>query len=200
MLLRAPSQPLLQPTPLEAAPQPVFLAGGGHVGASQVHPPPTFKLVPARPLVFFPRPSLPVAVVPVVIYHLPKAMNSSLGWTDDDRVHLCSAYLEVSEDPVTAAGRSKDQLWEALHKKWLSLMSKKGPARAKRNVNALENQFKKIRKGVSTFTSHYIAVKRMHTTGNVSEAEVIIGAIARYCSLDIHEEIPTDRSNDERQC
>eukprot|EP00168_Porphyra_purpurea_P012166 TRINITY_DN3166_c0_g1_i1.p1 TRINITY_DN3166_c0_g1~~TRINITY_DN3166_c0_g1_i1.p1 ORF type:complete len:350 (+),score=42.48 TRINITY_DN3166_c0_g1_i1:1269-2318(+) len=199
MLLRAPSQPLLQPTPLEAAPQPVFLAGGGHVGASQVHPPPTFKLVPARPLVFFPRPSLPVAVVPVVIYHLPKAMNSSLGWTDDDRVHLCSAYLEVSEDPVTATGRSKDELWKAVHKRWLPLMSKKGPVRAKRNDSALGKQFKKIRKGVSPFTSHNPAVKKMHTAGNVSDDDIRSGEFARYCSLHIYEAIRTDREKDKPQ-
>jgi len=61
-------------------------------------------------------------------------MGSSLGWTDEDRVPLCRAYPEVSEDPVTAIGRSKDQLWATMHEKWTDLMNKKGPLRVKRNV------------------------------------------------------------------
>jgi len=112
-------------------------------------------------------------------------MGSSLEWTDEDRVPLCRAYLEVSGDPVMATGRSKDELWAAVHKKWTGLMTEKGPLRVKRNVSALEKQFKKIRKGVSTFTSHYLAVKNMQTTGNLSEEDIISGAVARYCLLNI---------------
>ena len=126
-------------------------------------------------------------------------MGSSLGWTDEDRVPLCRAYLEVSEDPVSATGRSKDQLWAAVHEKWTDLMTKKGPLRVKRNVSALEKQFKKIRKGVSSFTSHYLAVKNMQTTGNLTEEDIISGAVARYCSLDIYESIRSDREKDKRK-
>jgi len=126
-------------------------------------------------------------------------MGSSLGWTDEDRVPLCRAYLEVSEDPVTATGRSKDQLWAAVHEKWTDLMTKKGPLRVKRNVSALEKQFKKIPKGVSSFTSHYLAVKNMQTTGNLTEEDIISGAVARYCSLDIYESIRSDREKDKRK-
>jgi len=133
-----------------------------------------------------------------VIYNLPKSMGTGLGWTDEDRVPLCTAYLAVSGDPVTATGRSKEQLWGAVHDKWTDLM-KKGPFRVKRNVSALEKQFKKIRKGVSTFTSHYLAVKNMQTTGNLSEEDIISGAVARYCSLDIYEAIRNDREKDKRQ-
>ena len=132
-------------------------------------------------------------------YNLPKSMGSSLGWTDEDRVPLCRAYLEVSEDPVSATGRSKDQLWAAVHEKWTDLMTKKGPLRVKRNVSALEKQFKKIRKGVSSFTSHYLAVKNMQTTGNLTEEDIISGAVARYCSLDIYESIRSDREKDKRK-
>jgi len=112
-------------------------------------------------------------------------MGSSLGWTDEDRVTLCRAYLEVSEDPVTATSRSMDQLWAAVHENWTDLMEKKGPLRVKRNVSAVEKQFKKIRRGVSSFASHYLAVKNMQTTGNLTEEDIISRAIARYCSLDI---------------
>jgi len=44
---------------------------------------------------------------------------------------------------------------------------------------------KKIRNGASSFTFHNLAVRNMQTTDNLSEEEIIIGAVARYCSLDI---------------
>jgi len=117
---------------------------------------------------------------------------------DEDRVPLCTAYLAVSGDPFTATRRSKEQLWGAVHDKWTDLM-KKGPFRVMRSVSALEKQFKKTRKGVSTFTSHYLSVKNMQTTGNLSEEDIISGAVARYCSLDIYEAIRNDREKDKRQ-
>jgi len=123
-------------------------------------------------------------------------MGSSLGGTDEDRVPLCRAFLEVRGDPVIATGPSKDELWAAVHKKWTELMAEKGPLHVKRNVGAREKQFKKIRKGVSTFTSHYLAVKNMQTTGNLSEEVIISGPIARYCLLDIKEAIGKDREQD----
>jgi len=128
-----------------------------------------------------------------VNYNLPKSMGSSLRWTDEDRLPPCRSYLEVSEDPVSATGRSKDQLWAAVHETWTDLMTKNGPMRVNRNVSALEEQFKKIRKGVSSFTSHYLAVKNRPTTGNLTEADIMSGAVARYSSLDIYESIRSDR-------
>jgi len=44
-------------------------------------------------------------------------MASSLGWTDEDRVPLCRAFLEVSSDPVMDTGPSKDELWADVHKR-----------------------------------------------------------------------------------
>ena len=129
----------------------------------------------------------------------PKSTGSSLGWTDEDRVPLCRAYLEVSEDPVTATGRSRDQLWAAVHEKWTDLMNKKGPLRVKVNVSAVEKQFKKIRKGVSTYSSHYLAVKNMQTTGNLTEEDIISGSVERYCSLNIYESISSARKKDKRK-
>jgi len=78
----------------------------------------------------------------------------------------------------------------------MEVMTEKGPLRAKRNVSALEKQFKNIRKGLSTFTSHYLAVKNIQTTGSLSEEDIISGAVARYCSLDIYEAIRKDREQD----
>jgi len=105
----------------------------------------------------------------------------------------------VSGDPVTATERSKDELWAAVHKTWTELMTEKGPLRVKRTVSALEKQFKQILKGVSTFTSHYLAVKSKQTTGNLSEEDIIIRAVARYCSIDIYEAIPKERDQDKRR-
>ena len=78
-------------------------------------------------------------------------------------------------------------------------MTEQGTSRVKRNVSALEKQFKKIRDGVSTFTFHYLAVKNMQTTGNLVEENIISGAVARYCSLDIYEAIRKDREQDKRK-
>jgi len=39
-----------------------------------------------------------------------------------------------------ATGRSKEELWAAVHMKWTEVMTVKGPLRVKRNVSALENQ------------------------------------------------------------
>jgi len=111
-----------------------------------------------------PRPPSPFHAVTAVNYNVFKSMGSSLGWTDEDRVPLCRALLEVSGDPVMATGRSKDELWAAVRKKWTDLMDWKDPLRVKHNVSAIAKQFKKIRKGVSTFTSHYLAVKNTKTT------------------------------------
>jgi len=107
-------------------------------------------------------------------------MGSRLGWNDEDRVPLCRAFLEVSGDPVMATGRSKDEMWAAVHKRWTELMTDQGTLRVKLNESALEKQFKKIRKGVSIFTSHYLAVKNMQTTGNLAEEDIINGAVAPY--------------------
>jgi len=52
---------------------------------------------------------------------------------------------------------------------------------------------------VSTFSSHYLAVKNMQTTGDLSEEIIISGAIARYCSLDIYEAIRKDQEQDKRK-
>jgi len=114
-------------------------------------------------------------------------------------VPLCRAYLEVSEDPVSATCRSKDQLRAAVHENWTDLMTNKRPLRVKRNVSSLEKHFKTIQKGVISFTSHYLAVKHMQTTGNLTDGAFISSAVARDCSVDIYKSIRSDRKNDKRK-
>jgi len=68
--------------------------------------------------------------------------------------------------------------------------------RLERLQSALDKQLKRIREGVSAFTSHYLAVKAMPTTGNPSEEVMISGAVTRYCSLDVYDSIREDRNQD----
>jgi len=131
-----------------------------------------------------------------VTYALPKRMGSALGWTDADRVPLFEAYLEVTSDTVKGTARTKDNLWATVHKVWGKKERKKGPMRVERVPSALEKQFKRIWAGVSAFTSHYLAVKAMLTTGNPSEEDIISGAVACYCSLDVYDAIRADRNQD----
>jgi len=187
---RAPN-PVPDRQPPSPAAEGAAVAAGGSLPASvrgRLGPSPALldvcagaRSVTASP----PSPYSPIAAAPAVTYNLPKYMGSSLKWTDDDRVPLCRAYLEMSEDPVTFTSRSKNQLWAAVHQKGTDVMTKKGNLRVNRSVSALEKQFKKIPMGVSVFTSHYLAVKKMQTTGNLTEEDIMSGAVARYCSLDI---------------
>jgi len=111
---------------------------------------------------------------------------------------LCEAYLEVTSDPVRATARTKENLWETVHKLWAEIVLKKGPMRVDRLPSALEKQLKRIRAWLSTFTSHYLAVKAMPTTGNLSEEDIISSAVARYFSLDVYDDIRADRDQDKR--
>jgi len=157
--------------------------------------------VQASPCASAPSPAVsctPSASVRAVTYALPKKMGSALGWTDADRVPLCEAYLEVTRDPVRATARTKENLWGTVHKLWAEKRLKKGPMRVDRLPSALEKQFNRIRTGVSTSTSHYLAVKAMPTTGNLSEEDIISGAVARCCWLDVYDAIRADRDQDKR--
>ena len=142
--------------------------------------------------------AFPAAALPAVTYDIPKTMGSSLGWTDDNRVPILNAYLKLSADLAHGTSRSKDDLWAAVHKVWDDQMRKKGPMRVEHNASALEKHFKRIRTGVGTFTSHYLSVKTMPTTGNLTGEDIISGAVARYCSLDVYDAIRTCREKDKR--
>jgi len=171
---------------------------GVHGAGDSTHPRP---IVRASPCASAPSPAVsctPSASLPAVTYALPKMMGSALGWTDADRVPLREAYLEVTSDPVRATTRTKENLWGTVHKLWAEKVLKNGPMRVDRLLSALEKQFKPIRAGVSTFTSHYLAVKAMPTTGNLSEENIISGDVARYCSLDVYDAIRSDRDQDRR--
>jgi len=157
--------------------------------------------VRASPCASVPSPAAsctPSASVPAVTYALPKKMGSALRWTNADRMPLCEAYLEVTSDPVRATARTKENLWGTVHKLWAEIVLKKGPMRVDRLPSALEKQLKRIRAWLSTFTSHYLAVKAMPTTGNLSEEDIISSAVARYFSLDVYDDIRADRDQDKR--
>ena len=142
-------------------------------------------------------PSPPASPLPAGTYALPKRMESARGWTDADRAPLCEAFLDVTGDAVKGTVRTKDNLWATVQTVWGQKVRKKGPMRVERLPSALEKQFKRIRAGVSAFTSHYLAVKAMPTTGNPSEKDIISGTEARYCSLNVYDAIREDRNQGE---
>jgi len=90
-------------------------------------------------------------------------------------------------------------MWAAVHMVLEDKMHEKVPMRVARNASAVEKQLKRIRTGVSTFTSHNLVVKGMPTAGNLTEDDIISGAVARYCSLDVSDAMRTDREKDKRQ-
>jgi len=144
----------------------------------------------AAPVIAF----LPAASLPAVTYSLPKNMGSALGWTNTEREPLGDAYLEVTSDAVKGTARPTDNLWATVHERWAEKMRNNGPLRVGPLPSALEKQFKRIWAGVSAFTSHYLAVKSLPTTGNPSEEDIISGAAARYYSLDVYDAIRGDRN------
>ena len=189
----APLLPLRQPTPSEPQSCPV-LHGAGHSALSLTD-------VRASPCASAPSPAVSCtlsASVPAVVYALSKKMGSALGWTDADCVPLFEAYLEVTSDPVRATARTQENLWGTAHKLWAEKVLEKGPMRVNRRPSAQKKQFKGIRTGLNTFTSHYLAMKGMPTTGNLSEEDIISGAVVRYCSLDVYDAIHADRDQDKR--
>jgi len=60
----------------------------------------------------------------------------------------------------------------------------------------VQKQWDKIRRGVSEFGSHYLAVKRLSLTGNPSDKDLIRAAVARFCGLCFYEAMRNDRVSD----
>ena len=51
--------------------------------------------------------------VPAPTY-APPQMGTGLGWTDEERVALCKAYLSTSVDPVKGADQSGPTFWTSV--------------------------------------------------------------------------------------
>jgi len=50
-------------------------------------------------------------------------MGTGLGWTDEERVALCKAYLSTSLDPVTGADQSGPTFWTSVVTAWKGLLA-----------------------------------------------------------------------------
>jgi len=50
-------------------------------------------------------------------------MGIGLGWTDEERVALCKAYLSKSLDPVKGADQSGPKLWASVVVAWKGLLA-----------------------------------------------------------------------------
>jgi len=125
-------------------------------------------------------------------------MGTGLGWTDEERVALCKAYLSTSLDPVKGADQSGPTFWASVVAAWKGLLAGRPGVRRRteRGVGGVQKQWDKIRKGVNEFGSHYMAVKRMELTGNPSDEDMISAAMARFCGANVYEAIRKDRTAD----
>ena len=125
-------------------------------------------------------------------------MGTWLGWTDEERVALCKAYLSTSLDPVKGADQSGLTFWASVVAAWKGLLAGRPGVRRRteRGVGGVQKQWEKIRKGLNEFGSHYMAVKRMELTGNPSDEDMISAAMARYCGANVYEAIHKDRTAD----
>ena len=126
-------------------------------------------------------------------------MGTGLGWTDEERVALCKAYLSTSLDPVKGADQSGPTFWASVVAAWKGLLAGRPGVRRRteRGVGGVQKQWDKIRKGVNEFGSHYMAVKRMELTGNPSDEDMISAAMARFCGTSVCKAMRKDRAADE---
>jgi len=114
-------------------------------------------------------------------------MGTGRGWTDEERVALCKAYVSTSLDPVKGADQSGPTFWALVVAAWKGLLvGRRGVRRrTERGVGGVQKQWYKIRNGVNEFSSHYMAVKRMELTGNPSDEDMISAAMARFFGANV---------------
>jgi len=124
-------------------------------------------------------------------------MGYWLGWTDEERVALCKAYLSSSLDPFKGAGQRGPTFWNSVVTAWKGLLPGRPGVlrRTERGFGGVQKQWDKVRRGVSEFGSHYLAVKRLSLTGNPSDEDLISAAVARFCALNMYEAMRKDRAS-----
>jgi len=88
--------------------------------------------------------------------YAPPPMGTWLGWTDEERVALCKAYLSTSLDPVKGADQSGLTFWASVVAAWKGLLAGRPGVRRRteRGVGGVQKQWEKIRKGLNEFGSH----------------------------------------------
>jgi len=125
-------------------------------------------------------------------------MGTGPGWTNEERVALCKAYLTISQDPVKGEEQSGPTFWTAVVAAWNGLLAGRPGVRwrTERGVGGVQKQWDMIHKGVNKFGSHYLAVKRMELTENPSEENMISAAMARFCDANVYEAMRKDRAAD----
>jgi len=130
--------------------------------------------------------------------YAPPSMGTGLRWTDEERVALCKAYLSTSLDSVKGADQSGPSFWTSVVTAWKGLPAGRPGVRRRteRGVGGVQKQWDKIRRGVSEFGSHYLAVERLSLTGNPSDEDLIGDAVALLCGLNIDEAMRQDRGSD----
>jgi len=130
--------------------------------------------------------------------YAPAAMRTGLGWTDEERVALSRAYLSTSLDALKGSDQTGTTFWAEVVWEWKRLLAGRPGARRRTEsgVGGVQRQWDKIRRGVSEFCSHYLAVKRLSLTDNPSDKDLISAAVARFCGLNTYESMRKDRTSD----
>jgi len=120
--------------------------------------------------------------------YAPAAIRTGLGWTDEERVALRRANLPASLDAVKDSDQTGTRYWAKMVTEWKRLLAGRPGARRRteRGVGGVQKQWDKIRRGVSEFCFHYLAIKRLSLTGNPSEEDLTSAAVARSCGLNIY--------------
>lgn len=128
-------------------------------------------------------------------------MGTGASWTDDERVVLCAAWIATSGDPPVGTDQKSVTFFTAVRAAWIAGMRARGAGLSfggDRSVGAVTKTWQQIKKGASAFASHYLAVQRMRLTGNPTEGELIVAALARHEGKDVYEAIQAHRAASEK--
>lgn len=123
-------------------------------------------------------------------------MGSSKCWTEQERVALCEAWMQVSGDAAVGTDQRGVTFYSSVRKTWILRMRTLGAGNSfggDRTVGSVTKTWNEIRKGASAFASHYLAVQRMQLTGNPTEEQLIVGALARHEGKNVYEAILANR-------
>lgn len=110
---------------------------------------------------------------------------------------LCGAWLAVSGDAAVGTDQRVGDFYIKVREAWIVGMRGRGAGLnlgADRSVGSVNKTWHAIKKGVSAFASHFLAVQKMELTGNPTEEELIVGALARYEGKDVYETIIQHRA------
>ncbi|OEL25217.1 hypothetical protein BAE44_0013764 [Dichanthelium oligosanthes] len=93
---------------------------------------------------------------------------------------LCSAWLNVSLDPIASNGQRRDSFWNRIAMKY---NAEKDDVYSTRTVRSLQGHWKDIKEQVSKFEGYYLKVHRENRSGHV-DADKTTEAMTLYNSVE----------------